>query len=72
MEKPATVPITIRPALPADAGLVIGFIRKLADYEQLLHEVVASEADIRRDLFGAQPKVFADIAEWVLRRVEAP
>jgi GNAT superfamily N-acetyltransferase len=59
-----TDPLTIRTAAPADAGLVLGFIRALAAYEKLEHEVLATEADISRDLFGADPKVFCEIAEW--------
>jgi GNAT superfamily N-acetyltransferase len=55
--------LSIRPAGPADAGLVLAFIRELAEYERLLHEVEASEADIARDLFGEAPRVFCDIAE---------
>ncbi len=38
--------LTIRPARPDEAGLVLGFIRELAEYEKLLHEVAATEADI--------------------------
>jgi GNAT superfamily N-acetyltransferase len=41
----------------------MGFIRELAEYERLLHAVEASEADIARDLFGATPRAFCDIAE---------
>jgi len=55
--------VTIRPAAPADAGLVYGFVRALAEYEKLLEEVVATEADLARDLFGPAPRVFAEIAE---------
>jgi GNAT superfamily N-acetyltransferase len=56
--------LVIRPATPADAGLVLTFIRELAEYEKLLHEVEAREDDIARDLFGEQPRVFCEIAEW--------
>ena len=56
--------LVIRPATPADAGLVLSFIRELAEYEKLLHEVEAREGDIARDLFGEQPRVFCEIAEW--------
>jgi hypothetical protein len=35
----------------------------LATYEKLEHEAKATEADIVRDLFGAEPKVFCEIAE---------
>lgn len=56
--------LTIRPARPAEAGLIAGLILKLAEYENLAHEAMATEADIARDLFGENPKVFAEIAEW--------
>ena len=56
--------LTIRPARPGEAPLVLGFVRELADYEKLLHECVASEADIDAALFGSSPSVFCDIAEW--------
>jgi GNAT superfamily N-acetyltransferase len=56
--------LTIRAAAPTDAGLVLRFIRELAAYEKLEHEVLATEAEIYRDLFGADPKVFCEIAEW--------
>ena len=55
--------VTVRNATPADAALIYQFIRDLADYEKLLHEVDATEADIRRDLFGDEPRAFCDIAE---------
>ena len=54
---------TTRVASPADIPLILEFIRKLAEYERLLHEVECSEADIRRDLFGENPRAFCDIAE---------
>ena len=55
---------SIRPATSADAGLIVHFVEALAAYEKLSHEAKASEADIARDLFGADPKVFCEIAEW--------
>ena len=54
----------IRQAVRSDVPLVHGFIRKLAEYEKLAHEAVASELDIEDALFGREPKVFSDIAEW--------
>jgi GNAT superfamily N-acetyltransferase len=54
----------MRPAGASDAGLVLRFIRELAAYEKLEHEVRATEADLARDLFSADPKVFCEIAEW--------
>ena len=47
--------VTIRPATTADVPLVLGFIRELASYEHLEHEVVATEADVRAALFGPRP-----------------
>jgi GNAT superfamily N-acetyltransferase len=54
----------LRAARPADAGLILTLIRELAEYEKLLHEAVASEADISAILFGDRPRAFCDIAEW--------
>lgn len=56
--------LNIRPATPADAPLILQFIRELAEYERGLHEVSATEADLLRDGFGPQPKYRAVIAEW--------
>ena len=56
--------LTIRPAEPDDAPLIFAFVRELANYERLSHEVVATAEDIRTALFGAEPRVFCDIAEW--------
>lgn len=56
--------LVIRSARREDAGLIVGFIAALAEYEKLSHEARASEVDIARDLFGVDPKVFCEIAEW--------
>jgi|SRR3954468_20738689 GNAT superfamily N-acetyltransferase len=56
--------IAIRPARPDEAGLVLSFVRELAEYEKLAHEVEATEATIADALFGASPRVYCDIAEW--------
>jgi GNAT superfamily N-acetyltransferase len=56
--------LTIRPARPDEAGLVLGFIRELAEYEKLSHEVKATEAELAASLFGPNPRVACDIAEW--------
>lgn len=55
--------VNVRPATPADAPLIHGFIRALAEYEKLLHEVEATEADIAAALFADHPRLFCDIAE---------
>ena len=56
--------LAIRTAQKGEAGLALGFIRKLADYERRLDEVVASEAEIEEALFGPNPRTFCDVAEW--------
>ena len=43
---------------------MLSLIRALATYEKKPHKVVATGADLRRDLFGPQPKFRALIAEW--------
>ncbi len=52
--------ITIRPAGAHEMHLVLGFIRELAVYEHLEHEVVATEADLSSALHG--PKRCAEVA----------
>jgi GNAT superfamily N-acetyltransferase len=52
--------VSIRAATPADVPLVLAFIRELAAYERLEHEVVASEAQLHAALFGARP--YAEVA----------
>ncbi|GEC53963.1 GNAT superfamily N-acetyltransferase [Bradyrhizobium japonicum] len=56
--------LLIRRARPDEAGLVFSLVRELAEYEKLLHEVHASEADIADALFGANPRLYCDIVEW--------
>ena len=42
---------TIRPATPAEAGVILDLIRQLAVYEKCENDVVADEATIRHSLF---------------------
>ena len=42
----------IRAAIKDDVPVILSFIKKLADYERLSHEVVATEAGLRETLFG--------------------
>ena len=53
--------IHIRPATAADTPLLLDFIRQLADYERLSHEVVTDEATLRESLFGVPPAAEAVI-----------
>jgi hypothetical protein len=49
------IAIDIRPAREADTAQILEFIRALARYERLEHEVIATEAQLRETLFGARP-----------------
>ncbi|MCP4312351.1 MAG: GNAT family N-acetyltransferase [Bacteroidetes bacterium] len=44
----------IRKAEKKDVPVVLDFIRRLAEYEKLSHEVVATEEDLERYLFGRE------------------
>jgi len=54
---------TVRPATPADAELILQFIRELAVFEKAPDAVKASAEDLRRDGFGPQPRFESFIAE---------
>jgi diamine N-acetyltransferase len=58
------VSVAIRPARPADAGLIYSLVRELADYERLAHDVDSTEQQVAAALFGPQPRAFCHIAEW--------
>ena len=55
--------VEIRTASPDDVGLILSFIRELAEFEKLDHEVVASERDLRETLFGDRTVAEVLIAE---------
>ena len=58
--------VTIRPATQSDVPRVLQFIRDLAVYERLEHEVIATEQGLRQALFGPRPYaevVFACLGE---------
>lgn len=56
--------LSVRPAERRDVGVILQFIRELAEYEHLTHEVIADEASLDRFLFGSQPAAEAIIAEY--------
>lgn len=47
--------VRIVPAQASDVPVILEMIKALADYEQLTHEVVATEDDLRQSLFGPRP-----------------
>ncbi len=55
MECVAPKDLRICAASPSDVPLILGFIRKLAEYEKLSDEVVADETILRASLFGQRP-----------------
>jgi GNAT superfamily N-acetyltransferase len=58
--------VQIAPAMPADVPMILSLIRELAEFEHLLPDVSATEAELRRTLFGAHPA-----AEVVMARLDA-
>ena len=50
---------TIRHAAESDVPLILWFVKELAEYEKLSHEVIATEDDYRQNLFGE--KKFAEV-----------
>ncbi len=55
--------ISIRPAVSEDVPGILEMIRELADFEKLTHQVVATEADYQKSLFGESPSAGALVAE---------
>ena len=56
--------LIVTPATEDDVPLILQLIHELAEYERLSHEVVATEDDLRRTLFGARPYAEALMARW--------
>lgn len=52
--------ISIRPATSADVPLILTFIRGLAEYENLLHEMEATEGKLRSTLFPTEGRPAAE------------
>ena len=55
--------LTLRWAGPSDTGTILGFIKELADYEKLSHEVVATEETLRASLFEGRRVAEVVLAE---------
>jgi len=56
--------IAIRAAREGDAPLIFELVRELAVYEKLGDTVDATPEAIAGALFGKEPRLFCDIAEW--------
>jgi GNAT superfamily N-acetyltransferase len=61
--------IDIRPATADDVPLILALIGELAEYEKLVHEVSATEEQLRSALFGERPVVEVVIASLDRRPV---
>jgi len=61
---PNTDSLKIRTAEASDCDLILSFIKGLAEYEKLAHEVVATPELLKQNLFGANSKAEVLIAEW--------
>lgn len=57
--------ITVLPALATDVPIILSFIRALAEFEKLSHQVTATEQSLRDTLFGERR-----FAEAVVARVD--
>lgn len=57
------MPLTIRPATPDDAELILRFITELAIYEKAEHEVKTDAAGIRDSLFAERATAHGLICE---------
>lgn len=56
--------LKIRLAEPTDTPLILRFIKELAEYEKLAHEVVASKEILDETLFGERSYAEVIIAEY--------
>ena len=57
-------PLILRAATHQDVPLILNFIKRLAEYERMANEVIATEDGLRRTLFGERPFAECVIAEW--------
>jgi GNAT superfamily N-acetyltransferase len=56
--------IAVRIATAADIPMILGFIRKKAEFDKVPHRVEADEGKLREELFGEHPAAFVIFAEY--------
>jgi len=57
-------PLKVRVAVEEDAPILLRFIKKLAQFERLSHEVTVTEEALRKNLFGERKVAEAILAEY--------
>jgi GNAT superfamily N-acetyltransferase len=62
IKKTSSTP-TIQPAIESDIPAIHDFITKLAEYEKLSHEMIATKAQLKKHLFGPKPVAEAIMAK---------
>lgn len=60
---PSDALVEIRPATRADLATIMALVRELAEFERLLDQVSATEAQLQEALFGARPYAEVLIAQ---------
>jgi GNAT superfamily N-acetyltransferase len=56
--------IEVRKATKDDAAIILDFIKELAEFEKLTHEVVATTKHLEETLFGEKPDAEVFIADY--------
>jgi hypothetical protein len=64
MKSPAVPGLRIREAVKQDTSVILALITALAEYEELAHEVTATEGELEEALFGARRFAEVVIAEY--------
>lgn len=64
MSEVSTAGVLVRPATPADTGVICRLIRELARYENALDQVQLTEAELGAALFGPEPAASAHVGEY--------
>jgi GNAT superfamily N-acetyltransferase len=62
IKKTSSPGLKLHPATESDIPVIHDFITKLAEYEKLSHEMIATKAQLKKHLFGPKPVAEAIIA----------
>jgi len=67
--KTKIIGLTLRFAAIDDVPVILELIKELADYEELSHEVIATEEKLKESLFGEHPVAEVIIADYFTKPV---